>query len=97
MTTGLQDKSRIVHITFLDRSEIPESYRGKNYSVRCVGNDFYIGNDALTGALKDYAAERISEIDRNLVFKEQRRNKPVKDLVASEGVPGAWGIPDASF
>ncbi len=89
-------KSRIVHITFVGDS-IPDGYKGKNYPVRCEGDNFYIGTDVLTGALRDYAAERISVIDGNAVFREQRRQQPIKDLVASEGGPGAWGIADASF
>ncbi|MBI4163432.1 MAG: hypothetical protein HY512_01100 [Candidatus Aenigmarchaeota archaeon] len=90
-------KSRVVHVTFLYGSGIPEEYRGKTHPVRCEGNNFYIGDDALEGSLRDYAAERIRQIDGAEAERAKRRDRPLKDLIASEGGPGAWGLPTESL
>ncbi len=88
---------RVVYVTFLDKPEIPIHYRGKISQVRVEGDVFSVGDDVLTGGARDYAAQRIKEIDENAAYREQQRRQPLGALVASEGGPGAWGIPVEAF
>ncbi len=89
----IEQTTRVVHVTFLDRPEIPEAYRNKSRPVRVEGNSFYIGDDVLTGAPRAYAMKRILEIDEAATHREKKREQPIKDLVATEGGPGSWGLP----
>ncbi len=94
MSTGILNKSRVVYVAFLDKQEIPSSYRGRSLPVRCVGHDFYIGDDILTGAAKEYASFRIAQIDGTTAEREKRRDLPLKDF-ASETGADAWGLPES--